>query len=116
MFQKGEAPEEIEEFRFSFLEEATPPAESVDEARKVGIKPMGIDDWDISRMLVKTGQAKSRSEANRLIGQGAVSIDDRVIKPSSDNDKALTNLDFFINSGSIIKVGKRRFVKVINTD
>ena len=50
--------------------------------------------------------AKSRSEANRLIEQGAVSIDGKKIS----SNVAL------LKSGSIIKVGKRRFAKVINTD
>ncbi|GAI83060.1 unnamed protein product, partial [marine sediment metagenome] len=48
----------------------------------------------------------SRSEANRLIAQGAVSIDGEKV---SDNIAP-------VQSGSIIKVGKRRFAKVINTD
>ncbi len=104
--QKREMPEEIAECRFSFLEVATPPAESVDEAKKTGMKIIGIDDWDVSYMIVKAGLAKSRSEANRLIAQGAVSIDGKKI---SSNIASL-------KSGSIIKVGKRRFAKVINTD
>jgi tyrosyl-tRNA synthetase len=57
-------------------------------------------------ILVKTHLAKSRSEASRLIKQGAVSI---------DGEKVATPLAP-IKSGSIIKVGKRRFAKVINTD
>ena len=57
-------------------------------------------------VLVRTHMAKSRSEASRLIAQGAVSID----------GKKLTNPVALVKSGSIIKVGKRRFAKVINTD
>ena len=106
VFQKREVPEEIPEYRFSFLKFATPPAESVEEARRTGIKFMRMDDWDVSRIIVQTGQAKSRSEANRLIEQGAVSID----------GKKVTSNIAPIESGSIIKVGKRRFAKVINTD
>jgi len=64
------------------------------------------DTWDISSIIVATGQAESRSEANRLIAQGAVSI---------DGEKISSNIAP-IKSGSIIKVGKRRFAKVINTD
>jgi len=106
VFQKGEVPEEIEEHRFSFLEVATPPAESVDEAKRTGIKLMGMDDWDVSRIIVATGQAQSRSEANRLIAQGAVSI---------NGEKISSNIAR-VKSGSIIKVGKRRFAKVVNSD
>ena len=106
VFQKREVPEEIPEFRFSFLEVATPPAESVEEARNSGMKVSQRDDWDISRILVETKLAKSRSEANRLITQSAVSV---------DGTKALSNIAA-VRSGSIIQVGKRRFAKVINTD
>jgi len=106
VFQGREVPGEIPEFHFSFLEVATPRAESVDEARRTGMKVYQLDDQDISYMMVETGQAKSRSEANRLIRQGAVSV---------NGEKISSNI-YPIKSGSIIKVGKRRFAKVINTD
>ncbi|GAJ13852.1 unnamed protein product, partial [marine sediment metagenome] len=61
---------------------------------------------DISRLLVEIGLVESRSEANRLIKQGAVSIDGKKISSGTAP----------IQSGSIIKVGKRRFAKVINSD
>jgi len=61
---------------------------------------------DISKLLVVTGKVKSRSEANRLIEQGAISID----------GKKLTGPTAHIKIGSIIKVGKRRFAKVVNSD
>ncbi|MCD6453275.1 MAG: tyrosine--tRNA ligase [Dehalococcoidales bacterium] len=61
---------------------------------------------DLRDLMVKTGQAKSRSEASRLIKQGAVSIDgQRITTPVAP-----------IQSGSIVKVGKRRFTKIIDTD
>ncbi|MFC1899008.1 tyrosine--tRNA ligase [Chloroflexota bacterium] len=92
--QNKEIPEEIKECWLSFSRIAAPPA---------GDAP---DGWDISRMIVETEQAKSRSEANRLISQGAVTI---------DGEKISRNINI-IKSGSIIKVGKRRFAKVIDTD
>jgi tyrosyl-tRNA synthetase len=90
--QKKEIPEEIPECRLSFGELA---AQRGSEA--------GID---ISRLLVAAQLSKSRSEANRLIAQGAVSTDGEKISSNIAN----------IKSGSIIKVGKRRFARVINTD
>jgi len=109
--QEKEVPEKIpeipisfKEFRFSFAYDAMPDYETDEKTGK--LVWYGSEEWDISYMLVKTGQAKSRSEANRLIRQGAVSI---------DGEKILSNIAQ-VNSGSIIKVGKRRFVKVINTD
>jgi len=83
VIQQKEVPEEIKEYHVTL---------------HTGI---GLRD-----ILVETHLAKSRSEANRLIAQGAVSIDGKKI---SSNIAP-------IKSGSIIKVGKRRFAKVINTD
>ncbi|MBA7665675.1 Tyrosine--tRNA ligase [subsurface metagenome] len=81
--QKKEVPKEIKEYHVTL---------------HAGI---GLRD-----VLVQTELAKSRSEADRLIDQGAVSIDGKKINSNA----------FPVKSGSIIKVGKRRFAKVINTD
>jgi tyrosyl-tRNA synthetase len=89
--QRKEVPEEIEECRVSFKELCHPSV-------KVGI--------DLSKLLVATGQAKSRSEANRLITQGAVSI---------DSEKVTGNI-IEIKSGCIVRAGKRRFARVIDSD
>ena len=56
----------------------------------------------ISRLLVKAGLVGSHSEVNRLIKQGAVSIDGKRI---SSNTAPYEN-------GSIIKVGKRSWIKI----
>jgi tyrosyl-tRNA synthetase len=88
--QNKEMPDEIAECRLSFKELCSQPGSEI----------------DISRLLVAAGLAKSRSEASRLIAQGAVSI---------DGEKISTNIAT-IKSGCIIKVGKRRFAKVINKD
>jgi len=106
VFRKKEVPEEIPEFRFSFAEVATPMGDSVGEEKTNKLIWLGADEWDISYILVETGQAKSRSEANRLIVQRAVTI---------DGEKISSNVTT-LKSGSIIKVGKRRFAKVINAD
>ena len=92
VFEKRGVPEEIPEYRLSFSELAPQLTE-----------PLNID---ISRLLVTIGLVRSRSEANRLIEQGAVEINGGKI------DYYIT----LVQSGSIIKVGKRRFTKVINTD
>ena len=61
---------------------------------------------DLRRLLTSAGMASSNSEAVRLINQGAVEID----------GKKITSYKAQLQSGSIIKVGKRRFAKVIITD
>ena len=81
VFQRREVPEEIEEYQ---------------------VAPGSV----IRDILVQTDLAKSRSEAGRLIDQGAVEVDGE--KVNSHNAT--------VQSGSIIKVGRRRFAKIINTD
>ena len=81
--QRKEVPEEIKEYRVTLTAST-----------------------DLRGVLVVTGLAKSRSEANRLIAQGAVSI---------DGEKVTSNITP-VKSGSIIRVGKRRFAKVIDSD
>ena len=104
VFQKRELPEEIPEYRISFDQY------KAFELSSYGSKgPITRKAINVSRLLVDVNLAKSRSEANRLISQGAVSIDGRVISSS-------TMLDYDTKSGSIIKVGKRRWVKLVDAD
>ena len=60
----------------------------------------------IPRLLVETGMTVSSSEAVRLIDQGAVEIDGQEV----------TDYRLSISDEPSLKVGKHRFVKVINTD
>jgi tyrosyl-tRNA synthetase len=63
---------------------------------------------DLRKALVAAHLAKSGSEASRLLAQGAVEIDGR----------KMTLIDFKVpvRNGNIIKVGKRRFARVIIKD
>ncbi|MEE8413059.1 MAG: S4 domain-containing protein, partial [Dehalococcoidales bacterium] len=61
---------------------------------------------NINKLLVATSLVKSHSEVGRLINQGAVSV---------NGEKITSNLAS-LKSGDIIKVGKRRFARVIDTD
>ncbi len=79
--QKGEAPEEM-------------PVYSI---------PAAATMVDVPAALAATAQVKSRSEAARLIAQGAVSIDGEKITSNTTPAK----------NGSIIKAGKRRYVRVV---
>ncbi len=90
--QKKEVPEEIPEKRISF--------------KDLSPQQMETTGVYIPRLLVVIGFAKSLSEANRLVAQGAVNID----------GKKISSNIAMVKSGSIIKVGKRRFARVINTD
>jgi tyrosyl-tRNA synthetase len=59
---------------------------------------------DITSLLVEAGLAKSRSEANRLLAQGAIEVDGEKVS----TDKVI------LKDGSIIKVGKRRFLRMVD--
>ena len=64
-------------------------------------------------LLCEIKLAKSRSEAKRLIMQGAVSIDGTKIKIEKESEIMTSGV--VIKSGSIVKVGKSRFIRVIDT-
>jgi tyrosyl-tRNA synthetase len=56
-----------------------------------------------SGLLVEAGLAESRSAARRLITQGAVDVDGNTV----------TGDDWTIVAGSVVKVGKRKFRKIV---
>ena len=58
---------------------------------------------NIIDLLVDAKLAESKTSAKRLIEQGGVSVDNKIIKP---NEKVV------LSDGSILKVGKRKFVKI----
>lgn len=89
--QKKEIPEEIEELPLNLYFKDLSPEQTE------------FTDVDISKLLAVTGKVKSRSEASRLIEQGAVSID----------GEKLTRASAKIKIGSIIRIGKRRWAKVV---
>ena len=107
--QRQEIPDEIREYAVSFnkFREYLMQIGQAQEATLGFLTSPNIRSGvNINRLLVAIGLAKSHSEAGRLIAQGAVSIDGEKISGNIAN----------VKSGSIIKVGKRRFAKVINTD
>jgi tyrosyl-tRNA synthetase len=82
--QKGEAPQEIRTY-------------SIPSSEAFGTP-------DIIKILVDTDIVKSRSEAKRLLAQGAVELDG--VKLSGD-ETSINPID-----GSIIQIGKRRFLRI----
>ena len=61
------------------------------------------ENLGIMELLVKAGICASNSEVKRLIKQNAISID----------AKKIDNIFFEVDKESVIKVGKRRFLKVL---
>ncbi len=85
VFRKGEIPEDIETRELSLSDEKV----------------------KLSKLLASMGLAASVSEANRLIGSGAVTI---------DGEKATdTRAELRLSAGDeyLFKVGKRRFLRVV---
>ncbi len=107
VFQKKEVPEEIPEFKIT--KGLLNRIRAIEAGR---VEPGGRrPEWYLVSMpllLVETGLTKSRGEARRLIKQGAVNVDDNTVYETAH---------WKINlGGSIIKVGKRRFVKLVSPD
>ncbi len=71
------------------------------EIAEVKIKEKELNILDL---LVKTKLVSSKSEAKRLVLQGGVKIDKKLKKDWQEKIK--------IKSGSVIQVGKRKFVKI----
>jgi tyrosyl-tRNA synthetase len=91
VFQKREMPNEIH---------------TTVELHGTGTLRANAEVWrDITSLLSDAGLAKSRSEARRLLAQGAIEIDGEKVS----TDKVI------IKDGSIIKVGKRGFLKMVDS-
>ena len=117
--QKKEVPEEIMEIAFSFTSPTSGPNEKLvrppfthgtegflGEGESISALPRVISTIDIPGVLLAKSLVKSRAEAKRLIVQGAVSMDGRVIHESEAQ----------VYADSIIRIGKRRWVKIVDAD
>ncbi|MFC1974755.1 S4 domain-containing protein, partial [Chloroflexota bacterium] len=113
--QKKEVPEEIEQVKITpeLLEKVKASKRRENgilvSSREVG-KPE-TEEWliPVPLLLYELGLAKSRSDARRLIKQEAVRIDNKTVYEDYEEHGT-------IKIGSIIKVGKRRFVKLVSAD
>jgi tyrosyl-tRNA synthetase len=85
VFQKGETPEEV-----------------------VSLKASAGNKSTLTAELTEAGLTKSRSEARRLLAQGAIEINGETV--TEDLEIAQ------IKKGSIIKIGKRRFAKIASSN
>ena len=112
VFQKRELPEEIRQVKITEELLQRIKARSFKEkgfvvgGREVG-KPQ-TEEWivPVPLLLCEIGLAKSRSDARRLIKQESVHIDGRTIYENYEEHGT-------IKIGSIIKVGKRRWVQMV---
>ncbi len=113
--QKKEIPEEIQQVKITpELLEKVKASTRRENGMLVSIREVGkpeTEEWTVSvpLLLCEIDLATSRSEARRLIKQEAVRIDNRTIYKDYEEHGT-------IKIGSIIKVGKRRFVKLVSPD
>jgi tyrosyl-tRNA synthetase len=88
-----------EEFDRIFVRKEVP-----DEVGEFRLKK-SMDTMNVVDLLTETGLATSKGEARRLVEQGGVSIDSQRI--GNANEEVNTKREF------VLKVGKRRFLKII---
>lgn len=97
LYSEKEAKSAQEEFERVFQKGKAPICDILIYDIKGGLK-------NIVDLLVETKLAPSRSEAKRLIEQGAVEVDELVIR---DTQHVIR-----VKDGMIIKAGKRKFIKI----
>ncbi len=102
--QRAEAPQDVEEIALERLlqsiSQREPETVAADSRSQVQLPP--------ALVLFYAGLTRSKSEARRLIVQGAVEVNGETLSP----DTALLT----IRPGTAIKVGKRRFISIVNTE
>jgi tyrosyl-tRNA synthetase len=78
------------------------PAESAQELR-LELGPDGRLEVDITQLVSQSGAVSSRSEARRLLSQGALALDGDTV----------TDAKVELKDGSLIRVGRHRFLRVV---
>jgi tyrosyl-tRNA synthetase len=92
VFQKREMPDEVVTIKVTVAK----------------VSSAGMPPTILSGELTKVGLTKSRSEARRLLAQGAIEVDGKLVTEDIDVST--------LKPGSIIKVGKRRFAKIAGSN
>jgi tyrosyl-tRNA synthetase len=104
-YSPSDATEAEEEFVRRFRNKEIP-----DQVEERHVPSNQVQGWDLSQLLVTVGLAESKGEARRLIQQGGVYLDGErqtVASPTTSWKPGMNVL---------LKVGKRRFVRVIFDD
>lgn len=101
----GSGQKELDEFERVFSNKQLPediPEMTVDQLKQLELDPEKIY---LVGLMAKAGLAKSNGEARKLIQGGGVSLDGEKV---SDTD-----LEFPLTAETVLKVGKRRYLKLI---
>ncbi len=70
----------------------------------VPMQPDKTSFVDLTRVLVDAGLVPSRSEARRLLSQGAIEVDGEMVRTPR----------VLVRHGSIVRVGKHRFLRIVD--
>ncbi len=87
VFQRGEAPEGMPTIPISMYAD-------------------GTSNVDITMILVWGKAVESRAQARRLLAQGAIEVDGDTV----------SDQQVMVRDGSVIRVGKHRFLRIVNAD
>jgi tyrosyl-tRNA synthetase len=100
----GSGREASDEFTRMFSEKELP--DEMPEMDPVELQKLGIDSGKIYlvHLMTKAGLAKSNSEARQLIESGSVRLNGERVSDS--------NLEFSLSSETVLKVGKRRYLRL----
>jgi tyrosyl-tRNA synthetase len=72
----------------------------------VAMYPDKTANVDLTMILVWAGLVASRSEARRLLSQGAIEVDGETVREPQA----------VVRDGSIVRVGKHRFLRIVDAD
>ena len=90
-----------QEFERVFQRREAPEESAIDLAVDLG--PSGEAEIDVTQALSQAGVVASRGEARRLVTQGGIAVD----------GKTLTEARVTLRVGSLIRVGRHRFLRVV---
>ena len=97
VIQGGDLPDEIQEVTLEFLS---------------GQGVLADGEARVNRLLVATGLVSSNAEAKRMVGQGAVEV---VHQSGHTESVSPANPAMPVQPGDVVRVGKRRFVRLIES-
>ena len=97
VIQGGDLPDEIQEVTLEFLS---------------GQGVLADGEARVNRLLVATGLVSSNAEAKRMVGQGAVEV---VHQSGHTESVSPENPAMPVQPGDVVRVGKRRFVRLIES-
>ena len=110
IFQQGEIPEDVVEYRMSLLNDHKV---VIKRTEQFGANPPRetFDTWHhLPSVICAGGVVSSASEARRLIRQGAVEM------LTADGMKKVDRPLVVLRDGDLFRVGKHRFLRIVDSD